>query len=80
MMNEYVYKSVEKVLERMKEDGSKKIQFAEMFMKDYLGVESNKDSKIIIEPIESVVLLSLIVSILVEWEKISNTDLTDIDE
>ena len=29
----YIYISVEMVLERMKEDGPKKIQFGEMFMK-----------------------------------------------
>jgi len=73
-MNEYVYKSIEEILDKMTDRDLKKMEFAEYFMINKMGIESIEDSKIVIGPTSSKVLISLLASLLIEWECTCNTE------
>lgn len=73
-MNEYVYRSIEEILDKMTDRDLKKMEFAEYFMINKMGIESIEDSKIVIGPLSAEVLMSLLASLPIEWERTCNTE------
>lgn len=72
-MKEYRYKSIEQILDKINKEDSKKMDFARYFMIKKMGVDCDEDSIIAIGPSSAKVFMSLIASILIEWESVSNT-------
>ena len=49
------------------------MDFARYFMIKKMGVDFNEESEIAISPVRARVFMSLIASIIIEWESICNT-------
>ena len=72
-MKVYGYNSIEQILDKINKEDSKKLDFARYFMIKKMGVDFNEESEIAISPVRARVFMSLIASIIIEWESICNT-------
>jgi hypothetical protein len=72
-MKEFEHTSIEEILDKMTDKDLKKMEFAEYFMINKMGIESIEDSKIVIGPTSAEVLMSLLASLLIEWDQTCNT-------